>query len=282
MNRELELLMAWATTLTCGVVGHCDDADGVPVARVGGFGIFVAPCQAITARHVVRDLFKTDPNRADDLLKKDRGYFSTPHSCALFQASDVRNATATTAATWAVTRTWDPSITDICLLEAAPDNPLGHEMPTRMRRMFVEWSLLPPPVGSRVEMFGVPLTEVTISDNDWNIRFPFVLQQAVVSEVFDIRHDRGQYSFPGFRVDQPVDPGFSGGPVFWEGRLCGLGSGDIFGATYIASLWPLCLMEVEYPNMGALNTKAAIGDWFDEGRLRSPTGQASNRGSRGA
>jgi hypothetical protein len=268
VNREIELLIARATSLTCGVVGHYDNEAGNRVARIGGSGVFIAPCQAITASHVARDLFRTDPNRADDLLKRrEPGYFGVPHSCALFQVS---SSNPTSAATWAVTRSWEHATTDLCLLEAAPDNPAGHDMLNRTRGMFTEWSLLPPPVGTRIEMFGLPSTELTISDTDWNLRFPFVLQQAVVSEVCDIRHDRGLYYFPGFLVDQAVDHGFSGGPVFWGGRLCGLVSGGLFGSTYIASLWPLCLMEIEYPNLGTLNRKAAIGDWFDEGRLVSP------------
>ena len=209
--------------------------------------MFIAPCQAITAKHVVRDLFKTDPNRADDLSRRtEPGYFVVPHSCGLFQ---IQKPTAKTvrASTWAVNRTWDASISDLALLEAAPDNPAGHEMLTDQRGMFVEWALLPPPVGTKVEMFGFPSTNITILDPGWNFQFSSVLQQAFVSEVFDTRHDRGLYSFPGFLVDQPVDHGFSGGPVFWDGRLCGLVSGGLGNSTYVASLWPLCLMEIGCP-----------------------------------
>ena len=55
--------------LACAVLGHLNGAS----PRIGGAGAFVAPGIAITARHVVRDLFRTDPWRADDLLARASG-----------------------------------------------------------------------------------------------------------------------------------------------------------------------------------------------------------------
>ena len=60
--------------------------------------------------------------------------------------------------------------------------------------------------------------------------------------------------------------------MFHNGRLCGIVSdGSIAdeSLTYIASLWPLCLMEIEYPNLGALNRKELIGDWFERSQIRA-------------
>lgn len=91
-----------AASLTCAVLGHLNGKE----PRIGGSGVFVAPGLAITARHVVRDLFRTDPERADDLLARAPGLVQMPHNCALFQMTDATKDSAP-AATWAVTGTWD-------------------------------------------------------------------------------------------------------------------------------------------------------------------------------
>jgi hypothetical protein len=63
-----------------------------------------------------------------------------------------------------------------------------------------------------------------------------VLQEGLVIDVFEIKRDSGMYSFPCFRIDKPVDPDFSGGPVFWNGRLCRVVSGgSVHDVTYAAS-----------------------------------------------
>lgn len=65
--------------------------------------------------------------------------------------------------------------------------------------------------------------------------------------------------------------GFSGGPVFCEERLCGLVSSDALleTGTYAATLWPLCLLEYEYPDHGSLGRKTKVGDLLDSGVIRS-------------
>ena len=76
MNREVELLILRATPLVFGVFGQTYDEEGQRIVRVGGSGIFVAPFQALTARHVSRDLFRTDPSRADELNRRKRKEWS--------------------------------------------------------------------------------------------------------------------------------------------------------------------------------------------------------------
>lgn len=50
-------------------------------------------------------------------------------------------------------------------------------------------------------------------------------------------------NFPCFAVDmaQRIDHGFSGGPVFFDGALCGIisAANDFDTVAYVASLWPL-------------------------------------------
>jgi hypothetical protein len=271
MDRDLELLAERWARLVFGIFAHGDDESGELIVRVGGSGVFVAPCYAITARHVVRDLLRLNPGRADDLSRKTEGYGYLPHWSGLFQIGEFHDQTAPPAL-WGVKRIWDSVVTDICLLEAVPDGEIATERLNRSRTLFPEWSLMPPPKGALVEMVGFPSSKVSLANGSSHFSFPFILQRGLVQEVFETRRDRGLFSFPCFSVNQPTDHGFSGGPVFHEGRLCGVVSGGSIAEdniTYIASLWPISLIEVEYPDLGSLNRKEAVGDWFEQGRLKA-------------
>jgi hypothetical protein len=225
--------------------------------------VFVAPGIAITARHVVRDLFRTDPWRAEDLLARAPGLIQMPHNLALFQMTDASRDSAP-AATWSVTNTWDGSFADLALIEAVPDNRFGHEMREEMQNLFPEWSLLPPPVGAQVVMFGVPDSHLVVSETAWNFRGPFSCISTEVLNVFHLRHDRGLYSFPGFFVKGEVGHAFSGGPVLWNGRLCGVVSGGLGENTYVASLWPFGLMNIK-----KAGSSERLADWFDARRINA-------------
>jgi hypothetical protein len=135
---------------------------------------------------------------------------------------------------------------------------------------FFDWALVPPPVGSHVVMLGYPKTDIAPIGNLMNINLNYVLEEGEVSDVCEHGRDRGMFNFPGFRINKIIDHGFSGGPVFWEDRLCGLVSGGtIDDGTYAASLWPFCLLEYEYPDLGALGGKRVVGELFECGVLRS-------------
>lgn len=245
--------------LTCAVLGHLN----TKCPRIGGSGAFVAPGLAITAGHVIRDLFRTDPERADDLLAQSPGLVQMPHNCALFQMTDASKDSAP-AATWTVTRTWDGPFADVALVEAVPDNRFAHDIREKMQNLFLEWSLLPPPEGAQVVMFGVPGASLVISDTGWNFRGPFAALSSEVLEVFSLRHDRGFLAFPGFFVKGKVGHGFSGGPVLSNGRLCGVVSAVLGENTYVASLWPVGLMEIK-----KTGSTERLADWFDEQRIHA-------------
>jgi hypothetical protein len=140
------------------------------------------------------------------------------------------------------------------------------QMPTQ----FFEWSLMPPPIGSQVVMLGYPKAEITPNDGEWNISSQIVSQIGYVSDIYETRRERGMLNFPCFRIDKLIDHGFSGGPVFWGDKLCGIVSaGSIGDETYAATLWPFCLLEYEYPDYGSLGGKTTVGDLFEKGVLRS-------------
>lgn len=191
-----------------------------------------------------------------------------PHSSNLFQAHDPFGRTPSPLF-WSVRRTWDPVFTDICFMEvfAHEDEAAGME-----RRMsgFFDWALVPPPVGSDVVMLGYPKTDIATNGDLMNLGLNYRLEEGPITDVWDDGRDKGMFNFPGFRIDKRVDHGFSGGPVFWENSLCGLVSGGtIDDGTYAASLWPLCLLEYEYPDLGTLGGKRVLGELFECGVLKS-------------
>jgi len=268
-DRDIEVLALRVAHHLFGVFGHTDDEAGNRVVRFGGSGLFVAPFQGLTARHVLVDLHRTDKYRADELLRRTSGFFVPPHSMCVFQVVEAFGNEQKRVAIFHVRRSWNLTTTDISLIEAAPDDSVSTlaQMETPVR--YFEWSLAPPPVGSTVLMFGFPKTTITALADRFNVQCQFVMQGSVVTEVFDKQRDSGLYSFPCFSVDQPIDGGFSGGPVFWDGRLCGLVSGDSFGSTYVTSLWPLCLTGYEYPDIAFLQEQS-FATLFERGVLKSP------------
>jgi hypothetical protein len=271
MDRDLELMIRQATPLVFGIFSHMNDQCGNRICRLSGSGIFILPFQALTARHVCRDLNKIDPGRSDELDKRTHGYFELQHSVGLFQVPEVSGPCAPSAI-WAVNRTWDPVLTDICFMEVSADSGAAVDMQFKMPARFFEWSLLPPTVGSHVVALGYPKCDIKISGESWNITRRYEMREGTVIEVFALKRDSGMYNFPCFCIDKEVDHGFSGGPVFCNGRLCGIVSGgSVPGVeiTYAASLWPLCLMEYEHPDQRELGRKQPFSQLFDCGVLRS-------------
>jgi hypothetical protein len=53
--------------------------------------------------------------------------------------------------------------------------------------------------------------------------------------------------------------------VFWNGRLCGVVSAVLGESTYVASLWPVGLMEIK-----KTGSTERLADGFDERRIRAP------------
>jgi hypothetical protein len=256
------------------VCGQIEDEDGKRITRVGGSGIFIAPFQALTARHVTHELFNTDPMRGDDLkmrvrnAQEDKGsvYFETPHSSILYQAMFT---TPPRPLLWHVRHTWDSSVTDISLMEVFAEGDEAAGMEHKMTGFF-ELALLPPPVGAHVIMLGYPLANIESNNGLMKLDLKYVSQEGEVTDVYAPYRDQGMYSFPCFRVDKPVNHGFSGGPVFWDDKLCGIVSGGFEDDTYAASLWPLLLMEYRYPDLGILGGTRIFRESLESGALRSP------------
>jgi hypothetical protein len=155
-------------------------------------------------------------------------------------------------------------------MQVSAQSGVATEMQEEMPSRFFEWALLPPPIGSQVLMLGYPETEIAIVDDKMNIGLTFALQIGKVCEIHPLRRDSGMITFPCFHIDKPVNHGFSGGPVFWGDKLCGIvSSGSIDNGTYAATLWPFCLMECEFPGLGSFGSKMTVGDLFEKRVVKS-------------
>jgi hypothetical protein len=212
--------------LLCGVVAVFQDELRI---ESGGSGILISPRQFLTATHVMNYLTKTWTMRGSD--RHALFQFVEPPGRMLIW--DVRAIGIP-----------EPDTLDLCLLDAEVNTEESSAPASAQATKFLEWALEPPSVGAEVVMLGYPRTDTSGRGVHKTLHAKPVVTIGRVVEVFSPRHDRGQYSFPCFSIDQPIDHGASGGPVLWNGRLCGLvWGGNYVGGTMASALWPLCLCD---------------------------------------
>lgn len=267
LDTDAQFVVRRAIPLIFGVFGGLIDSDDRHITRVGGSGIFVAPFVGLTAGHVSKDLLKLDwrgerpPTRTT--------YFKTEYSSGLFQIA--HTARPTEVGMWQVNASWTPLVTDISMLQVSAFGGSALDLQNKKPAYF-DWALLPPPKGTEVLMLGFPKTQIEPVGGDVvNIQSQIVLQVGTVLEVYEQRRDRGFMDFPCFTIGATVDEGFSGGPIFWGEKLCGIvSSGSSFAdETCGATLWPLCLLEYENPELGSFGGKHHFGQFLDQGIIRS-------------
>jgi hypothetical protein len=266
-RRELEILFERNASLVCEFEAFRDKPDGGILRRSVGSGMFIAPCQVLTAKHVVMDMHNVNAGWADDLRREGSRYRMLPYFASASQIADI-NHPNNNSVDWGLTNVWPNSVTDLALVQVAPIDDHAVQMMNRMRPLFPVWSLLPPPVDETVVMFGQPRDQAPPS-TDVSDTLTYRGQPARVVERHDRMRDRGMYSFPCFVVDHDVPHGMSGGPVFWKNKLCGIVSGGLGDQTVIAALWPACLIEFETPKLGTLNHKTTVQSLFETGQIRA-------------
>jgi hypothetical protein len=248
--------------LTFGMFGTLGSGD--LEAQAVGSGIFVAPFMCLTAKHVSAALFSLEGR---DGLPKTRTV--SQHSAGLFQVLEpFQPGPNSSSALWHVDRSWTSPVTDIAVLQVSAEGELADQMQYDMKSKFLEWQVLPPPVGAEVMAIGFPgLGVVSNGGTELKIDAPFNVHRATVTEVFDEKRDAGMLNFPCFAVDQEWGHGFSGGPVTFEDRLCGIVSaGSGFDErSFVASLWPLTLMTFD----NEFGQKTQFGQLLDDGPIKS-------------
>lgn len=240
LDRDGQILVERAKPLLLGIYARKFVEDEL-VVLPGGTGFFIAPDLVLTAKHVTQYFGRRwDPAHA----RRRRGVtFAAPYHVAAFHIMDPNKGSY-----WQVDEMWPAQFTDIALLHLIPEEGgAREELKTRPFR----WRLLPPPKGATVTLLGVPDATLSVEGKTLSIDCTVeVLHRATVTEIFEPVRGTGMCNFPCFEIDQRVDPGFSGGPVFYNNELCGVlsAASDYEGSeqcSWVASLWPLLSMSYD-------------------------------------
>jgi hypothetical protein len=256
--------LARYATLTFGMYGWLPGQTHD--VNQAGSGVMIAPGLALGAKHVSKAMIALD-NRYD-AANPPKGDFYPAYGTTCFQAPRFNEPIQ-----WGVTGTWTSPDTDIAVMTIVPDTSMAMwAFKEALPEACVEWQLEAPPQGAEVELYGYPNTALVNDGKDHAGEVTWVEQKAIVTDVFETMRTHGHLDFPCYRLDRPVDKAFSGGPVFYQGRLAGITSvslklqdGDESERdTYVATLWPLLLMEFEIKGH-----KFSFGDRFDYGSIRA-------------
>ena len=231
-------LIEQAARLVFGIFGF---AGNEPYdLQGGGSGIIVAPGLALTARHVVDDFYKQLEGREPPSWPGRRR-----HEANLFQVLDPFNPEFCPKASWRVESECRACYTDLALLELNIGCPVSERLQLELSGQFFEWHLGLPPKGAVVLAIGYPKHSVAPEGGGIRVGAPFTYLTLEVTQTFPKHHSKGFYDFPGFHAatSNPIEGGFSGGPVFYDGRLCGLVAGEWDHGAYVTALGPLALMD---------------------------------------
>jgi hypothetical protein len=252
---DIKLLAKRAAQLTFGFFASLGEVENR--LREGGSGIFVAPFLAITAGHITDDFYRFGGR--DNIPNY---LHLTEHAGHLFQVLDPLEPDASLVPLWHADRSWRSPVTDIALLQFSAENEAAEGLQTQPYDFF-EWRLLPPPVGSPVSAVGFPLLCTKPVTKQVEVGAPFTLRELTVTKTYPLRREKGMLNFPCFEVLGSLNNGFSGGPVFYNGMLCGIvcSSSGFDERSYITSLWPLALLD--YSNEFGQCTR--FGDLLDRG-----------------
>jgi hypothetical protein len=218
------------------------DADETRMISEAGSGIFIAPRFGLTARHVVKSFERHGHqsealNRRQSILEpqyvgriRQSDFPSMIYQVPQFNASPVDEEQIK----WKPVSTFQSHDTDIASVLAEPRTVAAANIESEQR--FLEWHLLPPPVGCIVRIYGLPGQKIQSDHEYHHVNAAVWRWNARVQ-----RHHRlfahGFADFPVYELDQELPGGFSGAPVIYRGRLAGI----FIGPTLVACLWPLAL-----------------------------------------
>jgi hypothetical protein len=194
-----------------------------------GSGVIFAPYLALTAKHVINELWKNIHHHPfDERNKTQNGQFS-------IIGYQILNSSNTNQS-WSVNKIWDCPGADIVLLElSVPPDIKG--------RNYTNWpklslNSLPPYPGEIVT--GIGFGE--LDRNEETILCSAKKSEGEVLEVFGERRENGVFNFPCFSINANFAHGMSGGPIIdQKGHLRGIVSGSSIDEmpSYGASLWPI-------------------------------------------
>jgi hypothetical protein len=270
LGGEIQRFLERAGRLTFGIWATSGKPPDMRV-RVGGSGIFISPFLGITARHVSRDFYALDPRGDPGIFE---GMRPAAHAPAVFQALEPGNPDSPKAL-WHGDRSWDFAHADLCIFQVSSENRTSDAIQYNWPTRFYDLALLPPPVGTVVHALGYPGADVTPHGDSLHIDTKIEFREGVVIDTYSPYRDRSMLNFPCFAIQIAAGGGFSGGPVFWGDKLCGIVSAaleienkeasDELPITYVASLWPLVTANIDL----GLGKSEVIVEYLDCGILRS-------------
>jgi len=205
---------------------------------IAGSVVLIAPNFAVTAKHVMKYIFKEFGIKVAD--KKGVSLDIYIHQLSV-------------GCVWYVSQTFEWVGTDIVLLRLNPRNDEAKKYEVKRLPMTVD----PPNEGSLITALGYPASKMSLKRNDSEVTEVELSLTPVIStgKVLDVHRsyrDSGMLNFPCFTVDAKFPSGMSGGAVFNEKKeLCGLVCSGNEGETEAdsaysnaVSIWPIMIIPV--------------------------------------
>ena len=204
-----------------------------------GSGFFIAPNLALTARHVIAEMWR-EYNYNPKLPFKDRE-LETNFKVSAYKYLAGENEPAI----WYAEMVWNSEFTDISFLSLKPVNKLAHDY-----RMTVqpELTMDMPQKEEQTTAYGFPkITEEQLQgaiEIGSHKLYPVKLEAHVIA-VNEQRKDSGMVKWPCIEVNAKFAHGMSGGPVYNEqGQICGV----VCHENTASALWLAFLTPVNFEN----------------------------------
>lgn len=213
---------------------------------IAGTCVLVAPNLALTARHVLDEIYK---------------YFGLKPSPDKSLSLDVYLSQVETERVWYVSQVFTWSGTDIAFLKLCPRNEQAKSWYPQHLQMTID----SPSVNSEITALGYPKSEIIVERNDLEatvlkIKVYPTISTGRVLEVHQSLRDKAMLNFPCFTVAARFAPGMSGGAVFNERKeLCGLicseldvDDDDQENYSNAVSIWPSMIIRLKFEPDGFL------------------------------
>jgi hypothetical protein len=218
------------------------NSDQKLTIKEAGSGMFVAPRLGLSARHAAKSFERFDP-QFDALNRRktplDHQYQMKPVVCdfgsMIYQATRSKPTPGgEEQILWMPLTGFGSFDTDIVSVLVEPRTKGAREIEAEQR--FFEWHLLPPPVGSLVSIYGLPEQRIEVQAEKQTVEADVWWWNARVDSHHRF-YAHGFGDFPVYELHRELPGGFSGAPVFYNGRLAGI----FIGPALVACLWPLAL-----------------------------------------
>lgn len=178
-----------------------------------GTAVIIGPGLAITAQHVIADLFRKF--EGSDMNFPANSEIGGSFHLQLIQIIK----SGKSALIWNVTRLWSSIYTDIAVLRLSPHTKEAQNYKWKSPSI----DLIPPNVGEEVACFGYrnPSLSKDGEEIEWGVDPRTSIGQ--VQEIHYEKRDSVRLNFPCFRTNARFDGSMSGGSVLKKtGKLCGI------------------------------------------------------------